>query len=77
MLRFTFFIAVEGESRRWCGLNALVLAREGDDETKHCQKMKRMQRARLESMKRKRDMTRQRGNVGRRRGSTGDGKGRR
>jgi hypothetical protein len=37
--------------------------------------MKRMQRARLRSMKMKRDTTRWRDNVGRRRGGTGEGKG--
>jgi hypothetical protein len=45
----------------------------GGGETKLYQKMKRMQRARLGSMERKRDMVRQRGDVGRRRDNTGGG----
>jgi hypothetical protein len=42
---------------------------------KHCRKMKRTQRARLSSMRRNCDMARQRGDIGRRRGGTEDGKG--
>jgi hypothetical protein len=44
---------------------------------KHCRKLKRRQRARLGSMGRKRDTARQRGDIGRRRGGTGEGKGKR
>jgi hypothetical protein len=49
----------------------------GSDETKRCRKMKRRQRAHLGSMRRKRDMARQHGDVGRRRGGTEEGKWRR
>jgi hypothetical protein len=49
----------------------------GGDGMKRCRKMKRRQRARLGSMGRKRDMVQRRGDVGRRRGGTGEGKGRR
>jgi hypothetical protein len=48
----------EGGWRRWCGFNVLVSAREGDDGTKRCRKMKRRQRACLGSMERKRDTAR-------------------
>jgi hypothetical protein len=47
----------------------------GDDVMKRCQKMKRKQRARLDSMRRKRDTTQQRGDVDRRRDGTDEGKG--
>jgi hypothetical protein len=47
----------------------------GDDVMKRCQKMKRKQRARLDSMRRKRDTTQQRGDVDRRRDGTEEGKG--
>jgi hypothetical protein len=49
----------------------------GGDRTKHCRKMKQRQQARLVSMGRKRDTVRWCGDVGRRRGGTGKGKGRR
>jgi hypothetical protein len=49
----------------------------GGDGTKCCQKMKRMQRARLGSMGRKRDTVQRNDDVGRMRGTTGEGKGRR
>jgi hypothetical protein len=49
----------------------------GGDGMKHCRKMKRRQRVRLDSMGRKRDTLWRRDNVGRRRGSTKEGKGRR
>jgi hypothetical protein len=55
----------------WFGLE-----RKGD-RVKHCQKMKRMQRARLVSMRRERDMIRRHGDVSRRRGDTGERKGKR
>jgi Zn-dependent M16 (insulinase) family peptidase len=47
------------------------------DETKHYQKMKRKLRAHLGSMRRKCDTARRCGDVGRRRGRTIEGKGRR
>jgi hypothetical protein len=47
----------------------------GDDVMKRCQKMKRKQQARLDSMRRKRDTTQQRGDVDRRRDGTDEGKG--
>jgi hypothetical protein len=46
----------------------------GDDEMKRYRKMKQRQRARLDSMERKHDTARWRDDVGRRRGSTGEGK---
>jgi hypothetical protein len=53
----------------------LMCSRLGGDRTKCCQKMKWMQRAHLASMERKRDTVRQRGDVDRRRGGTGEEKG--
>jgi hypothetical protein len=47
----------------------------GGDRTKSCQKMKRRQRAHLGSMRRKRDTMRWHGDIDRRRGDTGEGKG--
>jgi hypothetical protein len=47
----------------------------GDDMMKYCQKMKRRQRARLDSMGRKRDKTWWCDNVDRRRCGTGERKG--
>jgi hypothetical protein len=47
----------------------------GDDMMKYYRKMKRRQRARLDSMGRKRDKTWWRGHVDRRRGGTGERKG--
>jgi hypothetical protein len=47
----------------------------GGDEMKCYQKMKQRQRARLSSMGRKHDTARWHGDVGRRRCSTGEGKG--
>jgi hypothetical protein len=52
------------------------LEREGDG-MKRCRKTKQRQRARLDSMKMKCDMARRCGDVGRRRGGTEKGKGRR
>jgi hypothetical protein len=49
----------------------------GDDGMKRCRKMKWRQRARLDSMGRKRETVRWQGDVSRRRGGTGEGKGRR
>jgi hypothetical protein len=49
----------------------------GGVEMKHCRKMKRRQRSHLGSMRRKRDMMWWYDNIGRRRGGTGEGKGRR
>jgi hypothetical protein len=49
----------------------------GDDETKHCKKIKQRQRARLGSIRRKRGKERRRDDVGWRRGGTMVGKGRR
>jgi hypothetical protein len=49
----------------------------GADGTKRCRKMKQRQRARLGSMERKRDPAWWCDDVGRRRGDTGEGKGRR
>jgi hypothetical protein len=49
----------------------------GDDRTECCRKMKRRQRARLDSMRRKHDTVRRRDDVDRRRGDTEEGKGRR
>jgi hypothetical protein len=49
----------------------------GDDETKRCWKMKWTQRARLDSMGRKRDTTRWYGDVDQRRCGTREGKERR
>jgi hypothetical protein len=49
----------------------------GGDRTKRCQKMKQRQRARLDSLGTKRYTTQRCGNVDRRRGVTGEGKGRR
>jgi hypothetical protein len=49
----------------------------GDNMTKYYRKMKRSQRARLGFIGRKHDMTRWRDDVGRRRGDTREGKGRR
>jgi hypothetical protein len=49
----------------------------GCDMMKNCREMKWRQRARLDSMGRKRDTTQRRGDVGRRRGGTEEGKGRR
>jgi hypothetical protein len=46
--------------------------KKGGDGTKRRWKMKRRQRARLDSMKRMRGTTRQRGDVGRMRGGTGE-----
>jgi hypothetical protein len=48
----------------------------GGNRTKRCQKMKRSYRAHLGSMRRKCDTTQRHGNVDRRRGGTGKGKGR-
>jgi hypothetical protein len=45
------------------------------DGMKRCQKMKRRQRAYLDSIERKCDTTRRRDNVGQRRGGTGERKG--
>jgi hypothetical protein len=50
--------------------------REGDG-TKHYWKMKQRQRARLDSMGRKRDTARRRGDADLRKGGTGEEKGRR
>jgi hypothetical protein len=47
----------------------------GGDGMKHCQKMKRMQRARLVSMGKKRDTAQRRNDVGRSRGGTEEAKG--
>jgi hypothetical protein len=49
----------------------------GGDGMKHCQKMKRRQRARLGSMGRKRDTVWERDDISRRRGGIGKGKRRR
>jgi hypothetical protein len=51
--------------------------KRGGDRTKRCRKMKQRQQARLGSIERKRDTMRRRGNIGRRRGGTREGKGRR
>jgi hypothetical protein len=51
--------------------------KRGDNVIKHCQKMKQMQRAHLGSMERKCHTMLWRGDVGRRRGDTGEGKRRR
>jgi hypothetical protein len=51
--------------------------KRGDDEMKSCWKMKRRQRTRLGSMENKHDTAQLCGNVGRRRGGTGEGIGRR
>jgi hypothetical protein len=67
----------EGSLPQWCGFNASVLAREGGDGIKHCQKMKWRQRARLGSMERKRDITQWHDIVDQRRDDTKEGKGRR
>jgi hypothetical protein len=48
----------------------------GGGGTKHCRKMKRRQRAHLDSMGRKRDTARRCDDVSRRRGGTREGKGR-
>jgi hypothetical protein len=45
----------------------------GGDRTKHYRKMKWKQQARLGSMERKCDMVRRCGDIGRRRGGTGEG----
>jgi hypothetical protein len=61
------------------GIDSMIwfqLEREGDG-TKSCQKMKRRQRTDLDSMGRKHEMAQRRGNVDRRRGGTGEGRGRR
>jgi hypothetical protein len=50
---------------------------KGDDGMKCCQKMKRRQRGHLGSMGMKHDVVQQRGDDGRRRGGTVEGKGRR
>jgi hypothetical protein len=47
----------------------------GGDGIKHCQKMKRRQRARLGSMGKERDIAWRRDDVGQRRDSTMEGKG--
>jgi hypothetical protein len=52
------------------------LQRRGDG-MKYCQKIKRMQRAYLSSIEKKRDTTRRRDGVDQRRGSTEERKGRR
>jgi hypothetical protein len=49
----------------------------GGDGMKRCRKMNWRQRAHLSSMERKHDAMWWHGNVGQRRGSTGEGKGRR
>jgi hypothetical protein len=49
----------------------------GGDGMKCCQKIKWRQRTHLGSMGRKRDMVQRRGDIGRRRGITEEGKGRR
>jgi hypothetical protein len=49
----------------------------GGDMTKRCRKMKWRQRARLGSIRIKRDTTQQCDDVGRRRGGTEEGKGKR
>jgi hypothetical protein len=51
--------------------------KRGDNETKHHQNMKRIQRTHLDSMKSKRDIVRWCDNVAQRRGDTSEGKGRR
>jgi hypothetical protein len=51
------------------------LLEKEDDGMKHCQEMKRRQRAHLGSMGRKCEMVRRCGDVGRRIGGTGDEKG--
>jgi hypothetical protein len=51
--------------------------KRGGDVMKHYQKMKQRQGARLDSMERKRDTALRCGNVDRRRGDTGEEKGRR
>jgi hypothetical protein len=51
--------------------------KRGGDETKHCQKMKQRQRARLGSIGRKCDMVQQRDDIDQRRSGTEEGKGRR
>jgi hypothetical protein len=48
----------------------------GGDRTKRCWKIKCKQRARVGSMGRKRDTMRWRGDIGRKRGGTEEGKGR-
>jgi hypothetical protein len=78
---------VEGESRTVRGGLSVTVVRiqhfsfcskRGGDGMKRCQKMKRRQRAHLVgSMRMKCDTARQRDNVSRRRGGTGEGKGRR
>jgi hypothetical protein len=45
----------EGGWQRWCGFNASVLTREGDNMTKCYRKIKQRQRARLGSLGRKCD----------------------
>jgi hypothetical protein len=59
------------------GTNSILQFRfeRGYDGTKRCRKMKRMHRACLDSMGRKHDTMRWHGNVGRRRGDIGEGKG--
>jgi hypothetical protein len=58
------------------GTNSMLQFRleRGGDRTKHYRKMKRRQRAHLGSIGRKRDRTRQRGDVDQRRGGTVEGK---
>jgi hypothetical protein len=51
--------------------------KRGGDGTKRCQKMKRRQRAHLDSMKRKRDTMQWRDEIGWSRGGTEEEKGRR
>jgi hypothetical protein len=74
------FIVMEGGSQAVCEgcPTAVVLwfrLKRGDDGTKYCQKMKRMQRAHLGSIRRKRDTTRQCDDVDRMRDDIRKGKG--
>jgi hypothetical protein len=75
MITYLSFLR-SGGMQRWCEFNALVSAREGTRQMKHCRKMKERQQARLQSMGRKRHMVRRHGNVSRRRDRTVEGKGR-
>jgi hypothetical protein len=67
----------KGGRRRWCRFNALVSAREERRRDEALSEDEQMQQARLGSMRRKRDIVRRCGDVGRRRGGTRERKKRR
>jgi hypothetical protein len=74
-VKMTFYI--DSGDLRWMagGSGADSIFQFRLDGMKRCQKMKRTQRAHLDSMRRKCNTTQWHDNVNRRRGDTGEGKG--